>query len=68
MRRLQNRSLLEVNEDFGGKRNDKRAFLVILIKGIHRIPSIYISEAELTLINKQIEETYDIRKPTAQRA
>ena len=30
MRSLQNRSLLEVNEDFGGKRNDKRAFLVAL--------------------------------------
>ena len=30
LRRLQNRSLLEVNEDFGDKYNDKRAFLVNL--------------------------------------
>jgi hypothetical protein len=28
LRNLQNRSLLEVNEDFGNKRNNKRAFLV----------------------------------------
>ena len=31
MQRLQNRSLLGVNEDFGDKRNDKRAFLVNLL-------------------------------------
>ena len=34
MRRLQNRSLLEVNEDFGDKYNDKRAFLVNLFVDI----------------------------------
>ena len=51
MRSLQNRSLLEVNEDFGGKRNDKRAFLVNLLR------ILSITSAVLYVVAIKIKQT-----------
>ena len=61
MRRLQNRSLLEVNEDFGDKHNNKRAFLVNLSFTENDSRNMIVCIAEKPSVAKEIADILGAR-------
>ena len=61
MRSLQNRSLLEVNEDFGDKHNNKRAFLVNLSFTENDSRNMIVCIAEKPSVAKEIADILGAR-------
>ena len=61
MRSLQNRSLLEVNEDFGDKHNNKRAFLVNLSFTENDNRNMIVCIAEKPSVAKEIADILGAR-------